>query len=331
MRSRIIGNIIIVVIVFAIAMITSRQRTADAPSLDTPSPALGKVVATAIHQTLSDPYFVPLEKLTSYLDRHPGMSSVSVDMMSKWALDDEIPTCFVWNTDGSKLQLDHGADPQVIDGVLKKLQDGLTKVDPNQLLYLKFLRVNGEKFWLGFIRIPLGSAYPTQMAGAFFSMDRYIESDVPRLINGMINRPRFPLAIFQADSKLLSEPHGSNLSMRILKDNGDVYFQRGRTFEKSNLIYAESQYFPKPIVAMMEGWDLEIFSAAAESTPFTGSALFHWSLYTLAALLLSIVWWVGTKANRILPPLNPTINYPAARPGRGIRLDNSNSKDDDKN
>lgn len=331
MGSRIVGNLLIVAIIFSLAMISGQRHETSEPSLDTPSPALGKVIATAFHQALSDPYFAPLEKLTAYLDRHPGMSAISVDMLSKWAPDDEIPTCFVWNTDGSKLQLDHGADPEVIDGVLKHLRDGLAKVNTNQLLYLKFLRVNGEKYWLGFIRIPLGSANPTQMAGAFFSMDHYIESDVPRLINEMINRPRFPLTTFQADSKLLGEPDGSHLSMRILKENGDVYFQRGRTFDQTSLIYAESQYFPKPIVAMMEGWDLQIFSANVSAKPASDSSLLHWILYGFAALIMSIIWWVGTRPNRKTAPVNPTINYPAARPGRGIRLDNSNSKDDEQN
>jgi hypothetical protein len=259
------------------------------------------------------------------------MSAISVDMLSKWAPDDEIPTCFVWNTDGSRMQVDHGADPEVVNGVLKHLQDGLVKANSNQLLYLKFLRVNGEKFWLGFIRIPLGSSNPTQMAGAFFSMDRYIESDVPRLINEMINRPRFPLATFQADSKLLGEPTGSHLSIRILKDNGDVYFQRGRTFDDASLIYSESQFFSKPIVAMMEGWDLQIFSANANTAPDSRSTLIHWSMFGLAALLISIVWWIGTRPYRKNTPINPVINYPASRPGRGIRLDNSNSKEDEQN
>ncbi len=331
MIRRIIGNLVILAIIFAVAMTTIRQGASISPSLETPSPALGKVVATAFHQALSDPYFAPLEKLTAYLDRHPGMAGISVDMLSKWASDDDIPTCFVWNTDGSKLQLDHGSDPAVIEGVVKRLQDGLATINPNQLLYLKFLRVNGEKFWLGFIRIPLGSARPTQMAGAFFSMDRYIESDVPRLINEMINRPRFPLTVFQADSKLLGEMPGSHLAMRILKENGEVYFQRGRTFTDNNLIYAESQFFPKPVVAMMEGWDLQIFSSNVQETAASESALFHWGLFGLTALLLSLVWWIGTRGSHSPVQINPVMNYPPARPGRGIRLDHSQKQDDDQN
>ncbi len=331
MRRRIIGNIVIITVIFTVAMITEQHKSDGSLSLDSPSPALGKMVATAFHQALSDPYFAPIEKLTAYLDRHPGMSAITVDMLSKWAPDDEIPTCFVWNTDGSKFQLDHGADPEIVDGIVVKLREGLLKVNPNQLLYLKFLKVNGEKFWLGFIRIPLGSAQPTQMAGAFFSMDRYIESDVPRLINEMINRPRFPLAVFQADSKLLGELSGSHLSMRILRENGDVYFQRGRTFDKSKLIYSESQYFPKPIVAMMEGWDLQIFSANAEGTPASESTSFHWILYSLATLLLSGVWWIGTRATSVPVHLNPTINYPPARPSQRHRSEQINNNNNDQN
>lgn len=331
MKRRIIGNVLIIAIVFTIALLTSTNNPRVELALDTPSPALGRVLATAVHQTLSDPYFLPLEKLTSYLDRHQGMSSVSVDMLTKWAPDNEFPTCFVWNTDGSKFQLDKGTDEEVINEIVQYLNECLNKVNPNQLLYLKYLRVRGEKYWLGFIRIPLGSSQPTQMAGAFFSMNRYLEQDVPRLMNEMLDRPRFPLATFQADSKLLGELPGSHLSLRILKENGEVYFQRGRSFDPKQLIYAESKYFPKPIVAMMENWDIEIFSDNIENTRQSSWIFMHWLVFSLAGVALSIIWWIGTKPAYQLIRINPAINRNTPQPDRGIRLDQNQNQNDELN
>jgi len=329
MKFRIAGLAAIIAVLFLVGFVLKPKLTSEPLGIDTPSPALGKIIATAVHQTLSDPFFAPLEKLTTFLDRHPGMEAVSVDLLTKWAPDDDIPTCFVWNTDGSRLQLDHETDPDVIDGVLKLLREGVMKANPNQLLYLKYLKIKGEKFWVGFIRIPLGTSDPTQMAGAIFSLDRYIERDVPRLLSEMLDRPRFPLANFQTDSKLLGDPVGSHLSMRILRDDGEVYFQRGRNFDPATMIYAESQFFPKPIVAMMEGWDLQVFSINVVAPKSDNSTIRYWGIYGITAFLVSLLWWIGTKPKYPHVPTQTAITNPKNKPVRKIRLDETNNIEDE--
>jgi hypothetical protein len=259
--------------------------------LDTPSPALGRAVATAFHQALTDPYFAPLERMTAYLDGHPRSTRVSVDMLAKWAPDDDLPTCFVWESDGSKLQLDHQTDQDVIDQVVSRLKEGLGVQNPKQLLYISSFRMAGEKYWLGFIRIPLGAAMPEQMAGVFFSMDRYIRSDVPRLLQEAINRARFPLVEFESNDPPLTGKSTGNIAIRILDKQGEVYFQHGRTFDPAKMIYSESRYFPKPIVAMQEGWDLQVFSANAGFEVESSRKPSRLIGFAVIGLVIVLIYW----------------------------------------
>lgn len=328
MFRRIIGSIVILTVLAATALFTEHRSEPVEMRLDTPSPALGKVIANEVHQTLSDPYLLPLEKLVQTLGRFPGTSDISVDMLTRWCSDDELPTCFVWNTTGNRFQIDRSTDRELIDQIIEHLQEGLNRGNTRQLLSINTIRYKGEKFWLSYLGLPIGAPAPVQIAGAFFSVDRYLESDAPRLLNEMINRPRFPLVDFQADSRFLGEVDNSHLSLRIVKGNGDVYFQRGRTFDKEKLIYAESQYFRTPVVALMEGWDLQVFSANANPALVTDSPLKRRLFFGGAALIISLIWWMGTAALSRPRRVNPNIATPAPRPNRGIRLDKS-QKDDE--
>jgi len=284
---KIIASIIIVAGIMVFAWLAGRRpKPEKSGSEPPPTQRLGKMIATTIHQSVTDPYFAPFEKLATWMERHPDRNRITVDMMSKWAPDDEIPTCFVWETDGSKLQLDHPADPDVVDILMQRLREGLATPNPTQLLYLSSFKVNNVKYWLGFVGIPAGSAAPTQLAGAFFSMEEYLNKAVPRLIEECASRPRFPLTEFQADSPPIRGDPDGDIAIRILDKSGEVFYQRGRSFKSEQMIYAESQFYPKPIVALQPGWDLQIFSSkTVAEEPGDSSSLTRWGLAGTISLI----------------------------------------------
>lgn len=320
MGRRIIANLLILVVIGSLYFVVGGRSPRSSPTLDTPSPALGRAVATAVHQTLTDPYFAPLERIADYLDRHPEVREVDVDLLTKWAPDDELPTCFVWNCDNSRLQLDHPTSPPVIETVLQRLKEGMGVLNPRQLIYISTFRAEEEEFWLGFIRVPLGSGAPAQMAGVFFSLDHYIKNDVPRLIGAMTNRPRFPLVEFQRNDPPIRGEREGDIALRVMDADGEVYYQSGRTFDPEKMIYSESRYFPKPIVAMQVGWDLRVFSARFEPPPPGPSRLMVWGALMAAGLIASLLFWWGTMTRRPKPakrpPWIPTAADRIERPSR---------------
>jgi hypothetical protein len=262
---------------------------------------LGKVVATAIHQTVTDPYFKPLEKLADYLNQNPECDMISIEQMTRWSIDDELPTCFVWDTDGTNFLLSHGASPWALEMITdwalemitEKLREGILRENPRGLLYINTFRVEAENYWLGFMKVPKRAEEPTQMAGVFFSMDRYLDTYVPRLIDEMTSRQRFPLVSFQ-----LNDPpmHGENdglISFRILDKKGNTYLQRGRTFTEDKMIYSESKWFPKPIVAMQEGWDLQVFSTntVPQQDNTKDNKMRDGIFITLLVVITLLFWW----------------------------------------
>jgi len=233
------------------------------PDLDSPSPALGKAVATVIHQAVTDPYFRPLEKLHWFLSQNPGVDQIAIELLTKWSPDDEFPVCFVWTRDMQlgAWKIDHPASPWVIETVQRMVAEGLRTPNPQGRLNIGSIEMDGEKYWLGYMRVPLDSPNPNQIAGVFFSIDDYLKRDVPRLINDVTQRARFPLVQFQQDHEPIHNEKDGFISFRILNEDKETYYEQGRTFEPYQRIYAESQYYPKPIVCMQEGWDLEVFSA----------------------------------------------------------------------
>jgi len=291
---RLISITLLVAGITGLAVFLGKVPETNKPDLDTPSPALGKAVATSLHAAMTDPYFAPLEKLADWMQSHSENDRVTVDMLSKWAPDDEIPTCFVWETDGSRLQLDHPADPAALDLLLQRLKEGMGKPNPTQLLYISSFRAEGEKYWLGFVAIPAGSSNPTQMAGVFFSMGEYLRKSVPRLMFESTTRPRFPLVNYQMNSAPIHGEREGDISVRILDKNGEVFCQQGRTFNPEQMIYAESQFYPKPIVAMQEGWDLQVFSSKAGAVEQSRqSPLVKWGAAGGVCLLaIILILWV---------------------------------------
>jgi len=269
----------------------------DGIELDTPSPALGKAIATAIHQTVTDPYFMPLEKLADYLNQNPEADMISIEQMTRWSIDDELPTCFVWDTDGSNFKLSHGASAWALEIVIEKLNEHILRENPRGLLYINTFRTNGENYWLGFLKVPKRSDDPTQMAGVFFSMDRYIDTYVPRLIDEMVNRPRFPIVSFQLNDPPMHGENDGDISFRILDEHGNTYLQRGRTFSEDKMIYSESKWFPKPIIAMQEGWDLQVFStnAVPPRDDARNNKMRDGMFITLLVIISLLYWWGGQK------------------------------------
>ncbi len=263
------------------------------PDLETPTPRLGQVVATAIHQAVTDPYMAPLEGLARYLSENPDRSDISIQMMTKWAPDDQMPICFTWNADGGGLQLDHPASPWALEEVVSRLRQGMMMENPHGDLYVDTFEAQRERYWLGFLRVPARPSRPRQMIGVVFSIDRYLSEDVPRFIDRLIDRNRFPLFRFQKTSEPLAGETEGDISIRILRGDGEVYFQRGRNFDPRKLIYSESQWYPHPIVCMQRGWDLQVFSTRAAAPD--RSDRMRSAGYRLTALMVALVtlfyWW----------------------------------------
>ncbi|NQU05212.1 MAG: hypothetical protein HQ568_03900 [Calditrichaeota bacterium] len=272
----------------------------DDIELDTPSPALGKAVATTIHQTVTDPYFKPLEELADYLTQHPECDMISIEQMSKWSIDDELPTCFVWDTDGSNFKLSHGASPWALEMVTEKLRECVLRENPRGLLFINTFRANGENYWLGFMKVPKRADSPTQMAGVFFSMDRYLDTFVPRLIDEMSTRQRFPIVSFQLNDPPMHGEDDGDIAFRILDKRGNTYLQRGRTFAEDKMIYSESKWFPRPIVAMQEGWDLQIFSAnAVPQQDDDKDNKMRDGMFIVLLVIVSLLYWWGGKSVKV--------------------------------
>ena len=266
-------------------------------ALDTPSPALGKAAATAVHQALTDPYFAPLERLAAYLHENPKSDSISLELMVRWSIDDQFPTCFVWDVRTEHLEFSQPSSPWALEEVVSRLRQGMLRDNPRSLLMVDTFSVDGERYWSGFLKVPL-SGYPlTMMAGVLVNMDDYLEEDAPRLIGKFTERRRFPLFELQRnDPPLHGEPDG-DLAFRILDGKGNIYFQQGRDFNPEQMIYSESQYYPNPIVAMQEGWDLQVFSSKAVK-PLAHSLMVRRTSWRLAGVLLLVglfYWWGGTR------------------------------------
>ncbi len=268
------------------------------PDLDTPSPALGRAVATAVHQAVTDPYFAPIEKLARYLAENPDRDEVSVDQLTKWAPSGRLPTCFIWSARSGELQIDQPASPWVLEMVVERLRQGLIQPNPRGLLYINTFQVEGERFWLGFIRVPVRSDEPRQMAGVFFSIDRYLSEYVPLLIDELTGRSRFPIVPFQRDDPPIHGERDGDICIRILDAQGGIYLQHGRTFDPARMIYSESRWYPNPIVCLQEGWDLQVFSANAVP-PQDGSARRRTANIALVAALVLVTvfyWWGASRS-----------------------------------
>lgn len=255
---------------------------------------LGKVIATVIHQVLTDPYFLPLEKLSHHLTLHPQLTHLTVDLLAKWAPDNEFPTCFVWNTDGSLLQLDHSLPPPVAEALVNELKSSLGGRIGQHTLFISLFNADGQRWWLGFLPVPLRSPFPTQMAGALFSLEDYLNHYVPRLLKDMAERPRFPLVEFEPN-----DPHSTRqgtFSFRILREDGSVFYQQGKNFDPNHLIYSESRHQSAPvIVAMQRGWDLEIYRSPGANEAGLPRSFFSWLLWGVGILFLSLSWWISKR------------------------------------
>lgn len=285
----------IILIAFWLILSSWIEKRWSKDSLTDPylSQTLGKAIATYIHQTLTDPYFTPLEQLSNYLIHQPQIDNLTVDILTKWAPDSEFPTCFVWNTDGSLIQLDHALSWDVTEALNRELRSTPSGRRGRNLLYISLFQAAGENWWLGFLPVPLTSPLPTQYAGVVFSIDKYLRYDVLRFLKGMVSRSRFPLVPFEgAEHK---EEKGGVFSFRILKEDGTVYYQQGVTFDPKNLIYSESRNQESPvIVALQKNWDLEIYyhpiAEEKRKQSYIGKELV---LQLLGVILISISWGIN--------------------------------------
>ena len=298
MLRRIIAYILLLMVIIGIHIYFAKSTVIPEQSLtlETPSPALGQAIANAVHQTVTDPYLVPLEKLVEYLANDPNCQEMTVDLLAKWAPDNDIPTGFVWDVVQGGFQMDHPTSPWVLEAVMERVRRELD-VGSDNLLHINVFEMEGERYWLGFLHLPYKSIQPNQVAGVFFSIDDYLDVDAPRLIDDMINRQRFPLVPFQRNNPpIRGEPDG-DISIRILDADGETYLQHGRTFDPDKMIYAESQHHSHPIVCLQEDWDLQVFSA--NLVPHSSESNQHRTKYILLIvelILATVLYWWGATA-----------------------------------
>lgn len=298
MIRRLFGFILILAVLVSVEMYIIMDMEPEPPEVDlnTPSPALGQAVATAIHQAVSDPYFVPLEKIGILLNSKPGTKNISLDMLTKWAPDDQIPTCFVYDVKNRDWQIDHPTSPWILEALLDYVNLEIGSEGNDGKVSITTLKAEGETWWLGYIRIPPDWKNPNQVAGVFFSMDQYIARDVPRLVDNVVMRTRFPLVPFQQTPPIDMRRDEGHISVRILNEEGEIYMQRGRDFNDEDLIYSESKWYPNPIVCMQRGWDLQVFSTASEpevDEPSTHKM--RWVIMVLSIVLVSGIYWFAVS------------------------------------
>ena len=262
--------------------------------LSVPSPALGQVIANSVHRAVTDPYFRPLEKLAGYMREKLEIKEIDIDQLTKWAPDDKFPTCFVWDIRTGSIKIDQPASPWGIEIVVEHVQEALQLDNPGGHLYINTFNVNDEKYWLGFFRIPRVPALTNQVAGVFFNIDSYLQTDVPRLIAELVEAPRFPLAAFQKSEPPIHGEEEGDISIRIIDDNDEVYYQNGRNFEPEMMIYSETKYYLNPIVCLQEGWDLQVFSSnvVISQKPVNQKKLFDGFLVAALLIISLVYWWI---------------------------------------
>jgi len=271
----------------------------EKPDLEAPATALGQAVATTIHQAVTDPYFAPLEHLVRYLNQNPSTTEIPLELMTKWAPDDEFPTCFVLDVKREHWQIDKPSSPWVLEGILDFLRQGRSMNPTPGKVSITTLKIEGETWWIGYLRVPPDNYSPNQIAGVFFSIDEYLAKDVPRLIDAVVDRPRFPVVPFQKTAPSLDlKTMDGYISFCILDDNGEVYLRRGRNFNPKQMIYSEKLWYDQTVVCLQSSWDLQIFSAKYHPPePFHPAKGREAIVLFITWLLASAVYWgaVGKK------------------------------------
>jgi len=287
--------VIIIGIVLGVHLLTAESDQNEPVKTDLSASALGKAIATAIHQTVTDPYFVPLEQLLHFLENNPETDEIRVDLMTKWAGDNYMPVSFVRDLIMNTTHIDHPVSPWALEEAAIRAETGAWEDNPSGLLQITTFESDQDKYWLGYIKVPYKSTKPRQVAGVFFSVNEYLERDVPRFLHDMIHRARFPLVQFQANQGITPSTEISTISFRILTEKGEVYFQQGQDFEPEKLIYAESNHYPEPIVCLQLGWDLEIFSNIHKFKDDNIEKNYSFVIIFCELVLIALVYWWSVK------------------------------------
>ncbi len=269
-------------------------KTEQKADLDKPSASLGQAVANSIHQTVTDPYFLPLEKLALFLDSKPKTREIKMETLVNWAPDDNFPTCFVLDLDAKGWEIDHATSPWVLEGVFNFIESNLGVNGGSRDIAITSLKIEDETWWLGYLKIPPQSYQPRYVAGVFFSIDQYLARDVPRLLNIMTNRVRFPLTSFQRNKgQNLGRPDG-HIAFQIFDDKGEMYYQSGKTFAEDKLIYSEKEWYDQTIVCMQRDWDIRVYSDNAElPIDFARNRLIMVLVILASSVLISLGFWLG--------------------------------------
>lgn len=300
---RIAGQIGIFLIFAGIIALQFRQGSkGDTPQIDDPLPALGQAVANAVHAAVTDPYFKPLERIARFLDQQDEPTGVTVELVTKFAPDPLFPTCFVLDMATGQVKMDRPASPWALEMVVDRVRQGVRQDNPDGRLVVSVFQADGDDHWLGFIRNPPLSPLPDQVIGVFFNIPKYLTTDVPRMIDELFARRRFPLFPFESADLWDTGGRAGHIAFRILREDGSVYLQRGETFDKNKLIYSESAYYDQPVVCLQRGWDLQVFSRRAGGTFPDWDLLFTAMINLVGLALVSVIfWWAAGKRDNSAP------------------------------
>ena len=270
--------------------------------LSTPSPLLGQTIANALHQAMSDPYLVPFERAVEFLINNPGSAHIELSQFTDWAIDNRFPIFFSFESEIDKFSYDKPTSAWAVDAVKNELyrKPYRKKLEPGVKIVI--LEIEGKRWWMGAIVVSDGSQTSPQVIGAFFDIDNYLREHIPRFVDKVVLRKRFPLVSFQSSS-LSSEITSGQFSIRILDEQNKVYLQRGYNFEPDSLIYAESNWYDNTVVCLNTGWDLQVFSTVPltlnekEQMPYRNRLII---MLTMLGLTSAFYWWskLGKQKNR---------------------------------
>jgi len=265
------------------------------PDLSTPSPLLGQTVANALHQAMSDPYLVPFERAVQYLNSNSGHEYIELSKLTYWASDNKFPTFFTFEIELDKFSFDKATSAWAVDAVKKELY---RKVYAKKLAHspkIVFLEIEGERWWMGSIVVSDGSQSAPEIIGAFFNVETYLNEHIPRFIDTVVKRKRFPLISFQT-SELFGGLNRGQIAIRILDDQKRVYLQRGYNLDADLLIYAESKWYDNTVVCLNTGWDLEVYSVnpMTKGDPRHGLEPSMLVLFLIMLGLISLIYWWST-------------------------------------
>lgn len=303
---RIVGYLLLLATITIAFYLSFEQEKPEKTALNlrTPSPLLGQTIANALHQAMSDPYLVAFERAMEFLSSNSDATYIELSRFADWAPDSQFPTFFTFNSQTGNFSFDKPTSAWAADGVKSELYRKSYTTKLGQPIRIVILDIQGQRWWMAAIVVSDGSQAEPEVIGAFFNIDNYLKEHIPRFIDNVVQRKRFPLIPFQTSS-LSGNLSKGQISIRILDNKKRVYLQRGNNFEPDLLIYAESKWYDNTVVCLNTGWDLQIFSTVpmiiVEKEPnLSRNRLIL--MITILGIISLVYWWSTTEIGKIRQP-----------------------------